>query len=483
MSIVDRSSAGALAALVLAVSAQVAPAQEVAVPPESQSAVAVTIYNENLALVKDRRRVDLTGGQQRLSFIDVSAQIRPETALLTGGGVSVVEQNFDFDLLTPQSLLEKAIGREVRIVRVHPETGEDLVEVGTLLSVANGIVLRIGDRIELNPPGRIVLAEVPPNLRARPTLVLEIEGGTPGPAELELAYLTGGLSWKADYVASLNQDETAIELDGLITLTNTSGTGYRDALLQLVAGQVNVVQPFLLERMAVPEAAASMAVPKVQEEAAFEYHLYTLERPTTIAENQTKQVALMSASGIPVAKEYRFVRAVNEQDWQFAEPRRVNATVRLSFENTTAAQLGRPLPGGIIRVYKANSAGRSIFVGEDQIEHTPENETVRLALGQAFDVTAVGKPTEFQKISDRVWEAAFEIAVKNAKPTPITASVVEQFPADWRILQESLPHQKTRRPHRHLVGCRAGQGRDEADLPGADHVLIQSPLPFSGTFA
>jgi hypothetical protein len=442
MSCFERSCAGALAALALALAAPSAGAQELAVPPENQTAVAVTIYNENLALVKDRRRVDLTGGIQRLSFIDVSAQIRPETALLSGGGVSVREQNFDFDLLTPRSLLEKAIGREVRIVRTHPETGEDLVETGTLLSVADGIVVRIGDRIELNPPGRIVLGEVPPNLRARPTLVLEIEGGTPGAAELELAYLTGGLAWKADYVASLNADETAIDLDGLITLTNTSGTSYRNALLQLVAGQVNVVQPFILERMAVPESMAAASQPKVQEEAAFEYHLYTLERPATIAENQTKQVALMTASAIPVAKEYRFVRAVSEHDWQFAEPQRVNATVRLSFENTEAAHLGRALPGGIIRVYKADSAGRSIFVGEDQIEHTPENETVRLALGQAFDVTATGKPTEFQKISDRVWEAAFEIAVKNAKPTPITATVVEQFPADWRILQESLPHQK-----------------------------------------
>lgn len=443
MSSSEHGFAGALAALALALAAPVAQAQEVAVAPESQTAVAVTIYNENLALVKDRRRVDLTGGPQRLSFVDVSAQIRPETALLSGGGVRVVEQNFDFDLLTPQSLLEKAVGGEVRIVRVNPETGEDRVETGTLLSVANGIVLRIGDRIEMNPPGRIVLSEVPPNLRARPTLVLEIAGGTAGPAELELAYLTGGLGWKADYVASLNAEETAIDLDGLITLTNTSGTSYRDALLQLVAGEVNQVEPALLDRMALPQSAAELSAPQVRQEAAFEYHLYTLERPTTIAENQTKQVALLSAASIPVTKEYRFVRAVSEHDWQFAEPQRVNATVRLSFENKVAANLGQPLPGGVIRVYKDDSAGRSIFLGEDRIDHTPENETVRLALGQAFDVTATGKPTEFERISDRVWEAAFEITVKNAKPTPITTTVVEQFPAQWRMLEESLPHAKT----------------------------------------
>ena len=443
MSAIERHSAGALAALVLALAATGALAQELAIPLEDQAAIAVTIYNENLALVKDRRRVELTGGTQRLSFVDVSAQIRPETALLSGGAVRVVEQNFDFDLLTPQALLENAVGREVRIVRTHPENGEDVVESGTLLSVANGIVLRIGDRIEINPPGRIVLSEVPPSLRARPTLVLEVEGGTKGAAELELAYLTGGLGWKADYVASLNADETAIDLDGLITLTNTSGTSYRNALLQLVAGQVNQVQQVFYDRLALSKATAEAAAPAVQEEAAFEYHLYTLERPATIAENQTKQVALMSAASIPVRKEYRFVRTVNEQDWRFAEPQRVNATVRLSFDNTKAAHLGQALPAGVIRVYKDDSAGRAIFVGEDLIQHTPENETVKLALGQAFDVTATGKPTEFAKISDSVWEAAFEIVVKNAKPTPVTVDLVEQFPADWRVLQESASHMKT----------------------------------------
>ena len=443
MSFCSVQAGGVIAALVFFIGASGASAQELAVPLESQSAVAVTIYNDNLALVKDKRRVELTGGRQRLSFVDVSAQIRPETALLTGGGVSVVEQNFDFDLLTPQVLLEKAVGSEVRIVRYHPQTGEEIVDRGTLLSVANGVVLKIGDRIEINPPGRIVLSEVPPNLRPRPTLVLDIEGGSPGTAELELAYLTGGLGWKADYVASLNADETAIDLDGLITLTNTSGTSYRNALLQLVAGKVNVVQPIFPQDLAVAQSITAAREVKVREEAAFEYHLYTLEHPATIGENQTKQVALMAASAIPVSKEYRFVRTVNEQDWQNAEPQRVNATVRLSFPNTEAVHLGRPLPGGVIRVYKADSAGRSIFVGEDQIEHTPENETVKLSLGQAFDVTATGKPTELSKISDRVWEAGFEIVVKNAKPTPITATMVEQFPADWRILQENLPHQKT----------------------------------------
>ena len=238
---------------------------------------------------------------------------------------------------------------------------------------------------------------MPPNLRARPTLVLDIEGGTPGTAELELAYLTGGLGWKADYVASLNADETAIDLDGLITLTNTSGTGYRNALLQLVAGQVNQVRPIILEQLREADLAAAAPQMKVQQEAAFEYHLYTLERPATIAENQTKQVALMSATSIPVGKEYRFVRAVNEQDWQFAEPQRVNATVRLSFENTAAAHLGQPMPGGVVRVYKDDSAGRAIFA-----RRGPDPAHARERAGQADSGPGVRRDRDRQ--ADRVPE-------------------------------------------------------------------------------
>jgi hypothetical protein len=439
---IRRAQRAALCALALAVIGDPTPAaaQEHPVGLDRQTGLAVTIYNENLALVKDRRRVDLAGGTERLAFVDVSAMIRPETALLTGGGVRVVEQNFDYDLLTPAKLMEKAVGQKVRFIVTNPQTGAETEEQGTILSVAEGVVARIGDRIEILPPGRVVFSEVPPSLRARPTLVTEVEGAAAGPADLELAYLTGGLGWRADYVAELNAEESRLDLKGWVTLTNTSGTTYRDARLQLVAGEVNQVQP-VLQGQVLTDVAAPMAKPFSREQL-FEYHLYTLAEPTTIADRQTKQVALLEAAGVPVEKEYRFARTVDRQDWRALEPERVNAEVWVSFHDTAQDHLGQPLPKGIVRVYKADTGGRSIFAGEDQIDHTPEGEWVRLQLGRAFDLTATGKQTDFSILSDRIWEGAYAITIKNAKPVPVTVSVLEQFPGDWRILSQSLTSEK-----------------------------------------
>jgi hypothetical protein len=436
----------ALFASALALAGLPAAAQEeTAVGLDAQTGVAVTIYNQDLALVKDRRTVSLGEGANRLAFIDVSAQIRPETALLNTaeGRLSVLEQNFDFDLLTPEKLLEKSVGRSVRVIRTHPETGAETVEEATVLSVAGGVVLRIGDRIETAPPGRIVFAEVPANLRARPTLVVQLDSDAAGEKPVELAYLTGGLSWSADYVAALSPDETTLDLNGLVTLTNTSGTSYRDARLQLVAGDVNRVREEMMLR-ADMMAGQAQAVPEpaMAEEALFEYHLYTLDRPTTIADNQTKQVALLSGSAIPVEKEYRFVNIANAYDYVQAEAPRSNATVRIAFDNSEAARLGLPLPGGIVRVYKNDSGGQALFVGEDRIQHTPKGESVKLTLGQAFDVTARPRQTDFERLSDRSFEAEYEIEIKNAKTETITVAVVETIPGQWKMVSESIPHDR-----------------------------------------
>jgi len=421
-----------------------AAAQETRVTQQDQTAVAVTIYNENLALVKDRRKVQIDAGAQALAFVDVSAQMRPETALLhsDGGKLGVLEQNFEFDLLTPEKLLEESVGETVHVVKTNPQTGAETTEEAKILSVANGVVLKIGERIETNYPGRIVFDRVPPRLRARPTLVLSVQNDNANEQQVELSYLTGGLGWKADYVAELAADEKTVDLSGWVTLTNTSGTAYKDAKLQLVAGNVNVVQPMMQKAMTMAEAAPAPGQPAMAEEQAFEYHLYTLGRPTTIADNQTKQVALLSGAGIPVTKEYRFVNVTNAFNYQMAESARVNPTVRLAFDNEEADHLGVPLPKGVVRVYKNDSSGQAIFVGEDAIDHTPKGETVRLSLGQAFDVTAQPKQTEFEQLSDRVFETAFEVELKNAKKEPVTVTLAEQFPAEWKILDESHPHEK-----------------------------------------
>jgi hypothetical protein len=431
-------------AVSLAAFARPAAAQETRVTQSDQTAVAVTIYNENLALVKDRRRVALEAGIQNLAVIDVSAQMRPETALLrsTGGGIGVLEQNFEFDLLTPEKLLEESVGDTVRVIKTNPETGAETSEEARILSVAGGLVLRIGDRIETAYPGRVVFDRVPPRLRARPTLVLELQSATAAEQELELSYLTGGLAWKADYVAELSADEKTLDLDGWVTLTNTSGSTYNNAKLQLVAGDVNQVEPMMRKEMMVMADEARVAGAPMAQEELFEYHLYTLGRPTTIGDNQTKQVALLSGDGIPVTKEYRFVNIGTAYNYPMGDMARVNPVVRIAFHNEEADHLGVPLPKGIIRVYKNDSGGQAIFVGEDSVDHTPKGETVHLNLGQAFDVTAQPKQTDFEQLSDRVFEAAFEIEIKNAKTQDVTVTVAEQFPANWKVLDESHPHEK-----------------------------------------
>ncbi len=420
-----------------------------------QQEVAVTIYNENLALVKDMRKVSLASGPVALAFRDVSARMRPQTALLRSltspGAVRVQEQNFDFDLLTPQKLLEKYVGRQVKVVRTHAVTGEETVEAATVLSANNGVVLKIGGRIETGVPGRLVFDDVPPNLRDRPTLVMSLVNAGAARQDVELSYLTAGLSWKADYVVELGAAEDALDMSGWVTLTNTSGASYRNAKLQLVAGDVNQVAPDLTIRgrpvlMAAP--AMAKAESSMAEEGLFEYHLYTLDRPTTIAENQTKQVALLSASGVAARKdmvlqggEFYYHSAAGDLG------KKLKVGVFLEFDNREDSRLGLPLPKGVVRVYKKDSAGNAQFIGEDNIDHTPKNEKIRLKLGNAFDVTADKRQTDFKRLPNVgkfgfVAESAYEIVLKNAKKEAVTVTVVEPIPGDWQMVQSSLPHTK-----------------------------------------
>ncbi|HPW28319.1 MAG TPA: DUF4139 domain-containing protein [Rhodoferax sp.] len=420
-----------------------------------QQEVAVTIYNENLALIKDQRKLQLPRGASALAFRDVSARMRPETALLRSinapGSLSVLEQNFDFDLLTPQKLLEKYVNRTVNIVRTNPATGAETTETAQVLSANNGVVLKIGQRIETGMPGRIVYSDVPPNLRDRPTLVMSLENTSAAQQNVELSYLTSGLAWKADYVVELNASDDKLDISGWVTLTNTSGATYRNAKLQLVAGDVNQVAPVLQNRMvamAAPAPAMAKVARDMSEESLFEYHLYTLGRPTTIAENQTKQVALLSASGVPARKE--LLLKGNDYYYQSSYGelgQKIKVSVFVEFDNKESAHLGMPLPKGIIRVYKKDGAGNAQFIGEDRVDHTPKNEKVRLKLGDAFDVTADKKQTDFKKLGgsgkyNYQFESGYEVVLKNAKKDAVLVTVQEPMPGDWQMLSESHPHTK-----------------------------------------
>ena len=420
---------------------------------KDQQDVAITIYNENLALVKDTRKVKLSGGEGRLAWRDVSARMRPETALLRNlthaKGFYLIEQNFDFDLLTPQKLLEKNVGQTVTVIRTHPTTGADSREDAMVLATNGGVVLKYADRIETGVPGRLAFKSVPQNLRDRPTLVMSLNAAQSADSTLELSYLTGGLAWKADYVAELSKNDDKLDLNGWVTLTNTSGASYLNAKLQLVAGDVNRVRDEMAGVLQEGRVLKStvMAAPKMAQESLFEYHLYTLDRPTTIAENQTKQVALLSATGVPAIKEFMLRGADYYYQSSHGEiGQKLKVGVFVEFDNK-GGNLGVPLPKGVVRVYKKDNAGNAQFVGEDRIDHTPKNEKVRLKLGDAFDVTADKKQTSFEKIAgtsryNYIFDAAFEMVLKNAKDEAVTVKVVEPIPGDWQMQSESHPHVK-----------------------------------------
>lgn len=436
-------------------STSIAQAETTTVSPQSdQTSVAVTIYNEDLALVKDNRKLNLSNGLSALSFRDVSAQIKPETALLRSlqpnSSLQVLEQNFDFDLLTPQKLLEKNVGQQVTIIRTNPNTGAETQETATVLSAQDGVVLKIGNRIETGIPGRIVYPKVPGQLKDRPTLTTQVQYKGTEQSNLELSYLTGGLQWKADYVAELSSKEDAIDLSGWVTLTNTSGSAYPNAKVQLVAGDVNRVREAIRPKTMMMRSEAMVADAAMpSEQGLLEYHLYTLPRTTTIAENQTKQVALLSAQHIPARKEL----VLSGEDYYYQGAyrdieKKQKVQVFVEFENKESSKLGIPLPKGTIRVYKKDTDGTAQFVGEDHIDHTPKNDTVRLKLGNAFDVTADRVQTDFKNLSKTnnqvpLYESAYAITLHNAKKEAVTITVQEPINGDWKILNESQPHKKS----------------------------------------
>lgn len=423
---------------------------EINVTARDQQTVSVTIYNKNLALVKDRRKITVPNGMQTLAFREVSAKIKPETALLNAGDLSVLEQNFEYDLLSPQSLLQKYVGRDVTMVRRHPTTGEEQLVQAKVLSAGNGVVLRVGDRIETEVSGRLVYPDIPDTLRDRPTLTMQVESAKDGARDVELSYLTGGLSWQADYVAELNAADDRLNLSGWVTLINESGARYPQAQLQLVAGDVNIVQKEMDSRNMMKSAMAGLtpAPQPMAEESMFEYHLYTLGRPTTIGENQKKQVALLQAVGVECRKEFLLKGDESYYSSQSGEiGRKMKVGVFVELKNDKESGLGLPLPGGIVRVYKKDGNGFLQFVGEDKMDHTPEKEMIRLHLGDAFDITADKRQTNFKKISgfspfQYVFESEYEIKLKNAKKEKVMVKIQEPLPGDWEILGESVGHTK-----------------------------------------
>ena len=415
-----------------------------------QSQVALTIYNSNLGLVKDIRTITVAEGENELRFMDVASQIMPTTvhikSLTDTASLHVLEQNYEYDLLSPEKLMEKYVGKEVRLLDKNDYTGQETFISATLLSTNGSPVYQVGNEIHIGLPGRMILPELPGTLIAKPTLVWLL-GSTPaGPQTIEASYLTNDITWQADYVAVLNTDDTKADLSGWVSIDNQSGATYTNASLKLVAGDINRVQPKDLPgqlSMGRLEMARAVAAPQFEEESFFEYHLYSLDRQTTVKDNQTKQMTLLSASDIPITKRLIFEgnRAYHIQS-SGTPLSSQKVSVVLEITNAIDNNLGMPLPKGTVRVYTADTQGSLQFVGEDRIDHTPKDETIKIKMGEAFDVVGERTQTQFQRISTTVSEVSWEISLRNHKDEDVIVRVNEPIAGAWEVLSASHQHEK-----------------------------------------
>ena len=420
-----------------------------------RQSVNITVYNSNLGLVRETRRLTLPPGRVALRFADVTAQIRPETvhlaSLTAPSALRILEQNYQYDLLNPAKLLDKFVGREITLVlRRYQNNTESFEPVqATLLSNNGGQVWRINGQIVINPTNiaEMRFPDLPKNLVATPTLMWDLDSSEAAAQTVEASYLTNGMNWRADYVLLINADDTKGDLQGWITLTNGSGSSFDEARLQLVAGDVNRVTETrdyqLAGAMARKEATSES---QFQEQGFFEYHLYTLQRPTTIRDNETKQVSLLEAAGFSVNKEF----VLNGQHYYYTgynspgQAIKEKVGVYMQFRNSQQNKLGMALPAGTVRLYKKDDQGNQQFIGEDKIDHTPKDEDVRVKVGDAFDIVAERKQTDFKVLaSGHVYEYAYEIKIRNHKDGPVNVIVNEPIGGDWEMVTSTFEAKKT----------------------------------------
>lgn len=431
----------------MTVAAVSATATEIQVLPQDRTALAVTIYSTDLGLVNDRRAITVEPGPSLLGFAGVSRQIIPSSAFVVADPpVDVRSLDYQFDLLTPTALLERSVGETVGVIRTHPTTGEETIEQATVLSIEDGVILRYRDRIETGIPGRLVFESVPADLQPQPTLATTIVSEVGGALALELGYLTRGLSWEADYVLEVDDIGKRLNLIGRATVRNTSGTTFADASLALIAGDIG------REALPVPQPRAAMAenrmmldaAPAIEREAVADLHLYTIAEPVTLANRQTRQFPLLSATNVPLTREY--VSIGGPPVFRTIEDNRQpeQATIRLRFQNGEETGPGVPLPAGLARVYARDANGTVRFLGEQSVPHTAVGQQVEISPGPAFDVTVKREQTDYSQIGTTrdVFETAHRLTVANAKDDAVAVKLIEIIAGDWEIVQASAPHQK-----------------------------------------
>lgn len=415
---------------------------------DDQEAVEVTVYNSNIALVKDLRSINLPQGVGELRFMDVASTIQPVTvavkSLTAPNQFMVLEQNYEYDLMNAQKLMDKYVGKTVKLIEENKFQGTSKEIKAELLSNNNGQIYKINNEIYLGYQGRVVLPEIPENLIAKPTLTWMFQNQHGSTQQIEVSYLANQVNWVADYVMTIDKDDTAADLNGWVTINNRSGAQFKDATLKLVAGDVNRVAAHSRRKTTLEAAVMEDSVggSGFQEEAFFEYHIYDLQRPTTIKNNQTKQISLLSAAGAGIEKEFM----VRGEEYYFQNRYqnipKSKVGVYIKFKNEEANKLGMPLPAGTIRLYKEDSKGKMQFIGEDRIDHTPKDEEVSLKIGDAFDVVAERRQMDFQRLGNRAIETEWEVVIRNHKDEDIVVTVIEPVNGEWYITQKSHNYEK-----------------------------------------
>jgi hypothetical protein len=481
------SFAGALAGAALLFPPQTVAAGKDALPSKSslpaksageRKTVDLTVYNAGLSLVREERTIPLGKGANRIQVPDIPATIDPTSlhfsSLTDPDGVRVLEQNYQYDLVNSSKLLEKYLGRQVDFLRFDEEKKKEYAVQGRILSVGGnpeqygsgggngasnpGLVAEINGKIELNPAGRLVLPSLPEGLILKPQLEWLLTSSKEGEQRAEISYLANAISWSCDYVALLNKSDDHLDLTGWVTLVNHSGTGFKDAGLKLVAGDVNIVpeeqydQPVRMRSL----AKAAPAAAQFQQKELFEYKIYSLQRRTDVANNESKQIELVTASGAAARKlliydgmdqgwRYWINNANYRSQQNFGEQSNPKVGVYVTFKNDAKSGLGMPLPKGKVRMYKKDDDGKEQFVGEDQLDHTPKDEEVRLYLGNAFDVVGARAQADFKTLSSgHVVEETFEIKVRNHKQDAVEVMVYEH-PwrwSQWEIVKTGTPFEK-----------------------------------------
>jgi hypothetical protein len=416
---------------------------------DDQTNVEVTVYNSNLGLVKDVRKIGLPQARGELQFMDVAAHIVPESVHIKALGPSskfmVLEQNYEYDLMDRNKLLDKFVGKEIKLLVINQFQDRKEEVAATLLSNNGGQqIYRIKNEIYLGHPGLPILPEIPENLIAKPTLMWLYDNA--GKQEsVEVSYLTNNINWKADYVLVLNKDDTKGDLSGWVTIDNRSGTSFNDAVLQLVSGEINRVQQdqYLRRGMKADVMMEAAAAPQFTGKSFFEYHIYDLQRKTTLRNNQTKQINLLDAQGFDVVKEYLVYGVRTYYNYAYQEQQaKQPVNVNIKFRNSKENKLGMPLPKGIVRLYKKDDKGSLQLIGEDSIQHTPKDEEVSLKVGEAFDIVAEKKQTDFKSITTRVSESEWQITLRNRKNEDIVVDIIEPIIGNWTMVSHSHPYEK-----------------------------------------